>query len=306
MPASYVHEQVALAAAEKAGVAYHKGALLAGAQGPDPFFFYHILSPNGLSHYHPLGNTLHLTRTGAFLLALVRRAREAGSLAESYALGFLTHHATDTTMHPFVFAHSYDRNGLYQTHRHGVLEAALDTWLYRKQGHKGIPRQMTGLAALTKAEKLEIAALLADTVNEVYPESPTDTAFVRRSFADCLLVTRLLYSPSGVKYQAFSTVAGWIGQPGLIEAHAVPRRLPGEDFLNLSHAPWCSPFVPETLRTDSVPDLIDAATLKAATFLQAADAPGLAEVLGNNSYDSGLPCGQAKELQSGTTRPACR
>ncbi len=318
MPASYVHESLAtdaLAAAiaqQPSLSATHRAAFLAGAQGPDPFFFYRMLRPSLHISFNPVGEMLHKEHTGAFLLALLAHARQAGQVATSYALGFLTHYAGDTSLHPFVYAHSFDANGRYCTNVHCGLEAAADTWLYRHQGHTGIPRHMVGVAALNKAERFEIARAVVPAVAEVFPEQPIDTAFVLRSFSESVTICRLLYSPTGLKYRVFSMIATWLGKPGLVEAHAIPRRLPAHDFLNLTHQPWRSPFAPDApVRCDSIPDLIDQATDRATALLVAASrrADGalsdeaLAALIGDASYDSALAWGTSLVLDDGDPMP---
>ncbi len=319
MPASYVHESLAtdaLAAAiaqQPALAATHRAAFLAGAQGPDPFFFYRMLRPSLHITFNPVGEMLHKEHTGAFLMALLRSAQQAGPVAFSYALGFLTHYAGDTALHPFVYAHSFDAQGRYCTNVHCGLEAAADTWLYHRQGHAGIPRHMTGLMALTDAQRHEIARALIPAVSAVFPDHPIDTEFVLRSFSDSVAICRLLYSPTGVKYRVFSAVATLLGKPGLVEAHAIPRRLPAHDFLNLTRQPWRSPFAPDApVRFDSVPELIDQATARATALVTAAarHADGtladseLAALIGDASYDSALAWGTSIVLDDGDAMPA--
>ncbi len=75
-------------------------------------------------------DTMHLRRSGRFLKELLVNSAE-GSPERAYALGYLTHYATDTVGHPFVNAIC---GGPYRTHaqRHKVVENHQDVWAYNE------------------------------------------------------------------------------------------------------------------------------------------------------------------------------
>ncbi|MDR3051895.1 MAG: zinc dependent phospholipase C family protein [Oscillospiraceae bacterium] len=304
MPAAYLHEQLALGARTAAATAYPAVAslptapLLTGAQGPDPFFFYKMLSlfRANRAAVESVGTLLHERRTNAFLLALLRHGMRSGPDSLAYALGFVTHYAADSTAHPFVYAHSFDAAGAYQSNLHCGLEAALDTWLYREQGHpQGVPLQMAGMAALTEPQRGAVTTALRVALGQVFPEHPVDEPAIRHCLADSVRTCRLLYSPRGIKYRLLCALGALLGQRGLVEAHALPLRLPQNDFLNLAHAAWCSPFEPGWARDESFSDIFAQAQARAANLLTAAwlftqgemEEEALAALLGNLHYDSG-------------------
>ena len=144
MPASYVHQSVAAHAADALSLqdsAAERSALLAGAEGPDPMFF--CFRPG--KPFAPLvGSLLHTQKTDDFLLALCE-ACAGDALLRAYCCGFFTHYATDTTFHPFVYAHSLTAEGRYSGNTHCTLEHQLETLHYRREGHAtGLPVQMGG------------------------------------------------------------------------------------------------------------------------------------------------------------------
>ena len=134
MPASYVHQSVAAHAADALSLqdsAAERSALLAGAEGPDPMFF--CFRPG--KPFAPLvGSLLHTQKTDDFLLALCE-ACAGDALLRAYCCGFFTHYATDTTFHPFVYAHSLTAEGRYSGNTHCTLEHQLETLHYRREGH---------------------------------------------------------------------------------------------------------------------------------------------------------------------------
>lgn len=313
MPASYVHELVAQRAWDDFSehnqtASLHLPALLAGAQGPDPFFFYHVLNRKENAPQHQWANRLHTEQTDAFLCNLCEAMRHGDALARSFTLGFLTHYATDSTVHPFVYAHSFDCAGRYRSNLHGDLEAEMDTWFFRGEGGKHTPRQMTGYAALTDGERVRIAQPFLRAIAKTFGTSPSQEE-VLVSFRDCVRYPRLLYSPHGVKRSFLSLLARGVGLPGYIEAHTPPARLPKQDFLNLSRMGWTSPWVPDTLRHESLPELLDAARQRSVQYLEAAfslwhgeiSAEAFQRKLGGLGYDSGIAWEGAFFFEDGQT-----
>lgn len=289
MPASYLHQAVARAVVGDTPLA------LAGAEGPDPLFYSYHRYKNLISPF-ALGSYLHKACTGDFLAALVFIASSSDRF--DYALGFLTHYATDTTFHPYVYAHSYTPGGKYSPNLHCTLEHAMDTWLYREEGHAtGTPRHMAGIAALAPNDLSSIAFMFASAVLCIDQDKRVPMEYIEQALKDSVLMTRLLYSPRGIKYAALGALATPLGLRKTLHAHMAPTKLPQGDFLNEAHAAWESPFAPGE-RRESVPDLLEAAKARASEFVAAArsyqkkeiDDLKLKEILGNMRYDSALPC----------------
>lgn len=321
MPASYLHEVIAresrrLLREERSDpltglLEKREAAFLTGTLGPDPFFFYRFFYRAENRRALCLGIRLHCEYTSDFLLALLRRAGaepEAGSeAARAYALGFLSHYAADTVVHPFVYARSFDRDGRYSTNLHCGLEAAMDTAAHREQGGRGIPRRMGGIAALTQADVQAIAPALTGAVGEVFPDMAVGAEAARDSFRWALRINRLLHSPSGVKRRILSWLAALLGKPGLVEAHALPRRLPAWDFANRSSLAWSSPWTPGEPSRQTLAELTESAARRGAELMSLAGAlwrgeiseDGLRAALGDLHYDSGLPWRDTEPVEDG-------
>ena len=304
MPASYTHQCIARDAARQLGLFADpqlRAALVAGSEGPDPFFFSLIPVP-GAPSAPKLGSIMHTQKTGDFLIALAK-ACAASELTRAYCCGFFAHYAADTTFHPFVYAHSRAENGEYSGTIHCTLEHALETQLYRRRGHDtGVPQQMAGYISLTKADKDEIAGALSAVLDEIFPEHRLGLARVRRSFDDASFFCSLLRSHSGRRYRAFGAVAGIVGMDKALHAHMMPAQPPQEDVANDAHAVWFSPWEPETARTESFSDLFTCAVARSRELIGAVLAfmegklpeAALREIVGNNSFDSGLPWEQTR------------
>ena len=298
MPASYVHQSVAAKACDTLSMypeSTLRSAVLAGSEGPDPFFF-SLFSMPGQTVAPKLGSILHTQKTDDFLLALCD-ACKASPLTRAYACGYIAHYATDTTFHPFVYAHSLSADGTYSGTDHCTLEHQLETLHYRRQGNEtGLPMQMGGFAALDGAARRQIAAAMAKALAKVFPQYPMSTARVKRSFDDAVNLCMLLRSESGKKFALLGSMLKPFHMDRSLHAHMMPVTPPQTDIANDAHTPWASIWAPDVVRTESFDDLYDAAVRRSAELMRAADGymngqvsyATLRALHGGNSYDSGL------------------
>lgn len=296
MPSGYLHQLCAQRACAISGVTPVEGDVMTlGAQGPDPLFTMGLFPLRLTSKPGKLGNTLHERRTGAFLRALCRRAKAGDAVDRAYALGFLTHYALDSTVHPYVYAHSYREDGTYSSSRHMRLEKHWDALYYHREGHRGTPVIMPGPKE-TRAHWPQIARLLHGAVLETFPEEQVTEDQLLAAFADTERVNRLTHSPHGVKYAVVWALERLIGKPRLATSQMTPLKPSRADIENGAHAPWHSPFEPERTRTEGLTELYEAGVRRAGALLTAAakyfgnemDEAAFALVVGNAGYDSGM------------------
>lgn len=237
MPASYVHQSVAAHAADALSLqdsAAERSALLAGAEGPDPMFF--CFRPG--KPFAPLvGSLLHTQKTDDFLLALCE-ACAGDALLRAYCCGFFTHYATDTTFHPFVYAHSLTAEGRYSGNTHCTLEHQLETLHYRREGHAtGLPVQMGGFAALDDAQRKKIAAALSVALSRVFPDSALSPRRLETCFSDAVSLCRLLRSEDGRRFRTWGSVLSPFKLDATLHAHMMPAEPPTEDIANDAACP---------------------------------------------------------------------
>lgn len=296
MPSGYLHKRCAEQACALSGVtpAPH-GALIFGAQGPDPLFLLGMfpLRPSGKPLLY--GHTLHMARTGAFLRALLATARGRGAAERAYAMGFLTHYALDSTVHPYVYAHSATKKGRYSSSTHMRLEKRWDSLYYRRDGYRGTSVTMPGVLE-SKADWPKIAALVAEACRAVYPDMNLTEAMLLTAYRDSVRANRLSHSPSGVKYALVWLLERLIGKPRLATSHMAPRFLSQKDIENRAHLPWHAGANPGVARREGLDELFEAAVRRAAELLAAAnqfydgalDEAALHAVIGNVGYDTGM------------------
>lgn len=299
MPASYFHQSVAADCADALSLFSApelRAAMRAGSEGPDPLFF--SILPVSSGAYPPaVGSMLHTKRTDDFLLALLSASKDS-ELLRAYCCGFFTHYATDTTCHPFVYAHSVSPDGHMSSTLHCTLEHGMETLLYRRRGNPvGLPVQFGGYAALNASQKDEIAAALHSAIRAVFPETDITATRVRKSYDDAVNLCALLRSPGGRKYTAFGRIASLIGKKAELYSHMMPPEPPKEDIANDAHAPWSSVWQPDIPRTESFAELFDASKARACELVSAAldcmdgkmPEYALRALHGGLSYDSALP-----------------
>lgn len=296
MPAAYFHEAVARKAFERIGGAPQPEAVwILGAQGPDPLFFYRALRLRHDKAVNRMGDTLHSMHTGRFLCQLVRLAKTESPAAQSYALGFISHYACDTALHPFVYAHSFTRKGRYKGMRHLCLEAQMDSWAWREAGGQATPLHYGQFPDKPQLE--QAAALLSAALARVFPAKPVSPSAIEQAFCDAKAICRLLYSPHGVKFSLFWLLERVICFPCLVTGLIPPRWLPRKDFLNIARRRWASPWEPERIRHESAPELMEQAVDHATRWMALARGywagestlSDLAAALGDMHYSSGLP-----------------
>lgn len=140
MPSGYLHQLCAERACGMAGITPVEGdALCLGAQGPDPLFVLGMFPLRLSSRPSKVGALIHQHRTGAFLCALADRAKRGTAVERAFTMGFFTHYALDSTVHPYVYSQSLDRHGRYSSALHMRLEKRWDALYYRRAGHRGTP-----------------------------------------------------------------------------------------------------------------------------------------------------------------------
>ena len=304
MPAAYLHECVAKDAAQllfDSGMdttlfSEYEDAYLIGSQGPDPLFFHRILDPFTNFDIMHFGIKIHRTSTGAFLTALVQHAK-GDPVAMTYVAGWLSHYATDCTFHPYVNAKTQKETKHKTSIAHGLLEHALDTWIYRKKNPRGVPRQVESFETIKHDEKDTIAKLLVRAAKDVFPDDHFTHKHAMDSFRSMNNIIKKLYSPNGKKLRFLSSAEGLFGIRGLVTSHTPPYELPEDDFINANREPWYSPFEKDRKRCESVEDLLIIATQRSSECIRIATRYWddrcklniVSNALGNVSYGTGVP-----------------
>lgn len=289
MPEGYTHVRTAQHAAELAGyTTASPQAFATGANGPDILFVYQLWKPKArrTPDLPTLGNIMHRDKTGAFVLDLVQNA--ATPAQKDYALGFLTHYAADSTVHPYVYA-CMAQGAPYHCHGgHGYFEIALDSRLHESDtGDAAVPVAHC-CPRMDDAALDEVIPLLAGAIEAAYGERYPEPA-LRDAFAQATFIRSLFVCRGPVKRGLLRLAEPLFGKPGTVMGHVTPARLrPGLPET------WAHPFTGEEF-TGGIPALLERAEQRCGLYLAAGRAywagsmtmQELSALLGSRSYLSG-------------------
>ena len=277
-----------------------------GAILPDPYTF-GLFGPDAWFLYEPWkrregrGRRMHTTRTGDFLAALAAKGKGGACRQEmfSYLAGFLCHYALDSIAHPYIIYRTTEE--FHYPRCHTAFEHSLDRCQMTRDGVWGERHPITEyyLPALQLPQIME--ADLNGAYQEVYGWSNAFSA-LNRSFVRFRLVYRLMENPHG-----FGAHLARITRSGTLKGYIYSESpFADTDVENLAHSPWRHSHEESLIRTDSFPELRAEAARLAKELISATYDffwPGkisleeLKKLMGNNSYLSGLPVGDPRNLK---------
>lgn len=290
MPEAYTHIRIARAARQVSGVSLSAAAPYEmGANGPDPLFAYQVLSPHKTCPLPALASRMHAEQCGRFLRVMIFTA--ATPAQRCYTMGFLTHYAADSVLHPYVAFQTGEDGQFRMPEGHGFCEVAMDS-MFRQQdcGSAGVPADEVA-PRLAPQELAEISQLLHDAILRVYGQEAPHEALAD-AFHDFHSLHRVFYSPRG-GMRALVRLAERLvlRRPGWGLSHMTPAVWPQEGFA----ARWTNPFTGAVRQAGPQRLCAEAAQL-AAGYLKAASAywegrsikQALAMSIGDRSYVTGL------------------
>lgn len=291
MPDGYLHVLCAkqAAAALSLTVEYPE-SYKAGANGPDPLFFYKIWALRGKGELYALSSRMHTQKTGPFLLELARRAKSP--VCRWYARGFAVHYALDSVFHPYVAAMTEGHGAPYHmAEGHSFFESALDSYFCEKETGSPAARPCDTTPNLKAPERTWVASQLCNSVRVVYGEEHSQKEY-EDAFRHIWLVRKVLYSQGTAKRGlAKAAEKSLLHAPGFITGHMQPAK----PLRPLPKA-WKNPYTGEEENT-SPEQLLAIAVACAAAYLEGMNAyferritlEELGALLGSKSYDTGLP-----------------
>ena len=306
MPEGYTHLRTARRAAKAAHYTIHcPEAFAAGANGPDALFCFEVWKPARKRSVNlpELGNRMHEENTGAFLKSLLSHVKTRAQI--DYALGFLSHYAADTVLHPYVAAVCQPGMPYAGAGGHGYFEIALDSTLHAEDtGSALIPAGDTS-PMMPGPDLAEVTALLHTCLLEGYGMDVT-VEHLADAFYHLYRVRGLFPSRWGIRRALFWLVEPLFGGRGFITGHVSPRQLAG----NLPET-WQNPFTGEQCQGGAFTLLRQAEKRSALYILGALEywtgkmpASRFFTLLGSMSYTEGRPTAQSDPLHTPETPPA--
>ena len=246
-----------------------------GCLGPDVYFFDRLPPTPFVPHRKKHGNALHAQDCAVLFDALLDASTPQD---EPYLLGFLTHIALDSTLHPYVEAH---HSGFDHTRFEGVIDSIVYAGTCERIPYETILKRRVDASA--------VDALLA-RVSRRLGLVEVKGAYVR-SLRKFRRLMPFLYDPKGKRYRFLIRVEKLVHKEGLLSAFLLAAPRPDrEDAMNLGKHTWITPFVPGGTRRDSVPELIDEAERFALLLIDAyrsGDRDALRRLLRNRTMQKG-------------------
>lgn len=244
-------------------------AFLLGNQGPDPFFFRVLTTPERGEAARRLAHEMHDGRVAPAFEALREGVshlpeRDAG-IGRAFALGMLSHYALDRAAHPFVYAEQYAlieaSDELYDADSevHAVIESDLDTWMLWSLRHATV-HDCPPASELARTERIcRVAGALMSQVAWTVFGLEVGAAEYAGAVSDMELCYRAIEPHGSLRSGAIGGVERLARAHSLLES--LSHRVSTSDecvAANLGHAEWRNPFTGET-STDSFADRFDAA-----------------------------------------------
>ncbi|HJB25263.1 MAG TPA: zinc dependent phospholipase C family protein [Firmicutes bacterium] len=249
----------------------HPAAFYWGLQGPDLLFFRKALFGSGplykyASMMHGEKNTELFTCMLQYIDALDGQEKQT---ALSYFYGFLCHYALDSEIHPYVYCRQYELAEKYPavsgSALHCQIETDIDSVLYTRLKKEPITSfSPEKLYAIPKEECDIVAKIYTHVLKNVYGQSVPYEQIVK-CFSDTLTIQKLLFSGSKAVFAATKGIDALMRSKNLVSSH-VKGKEPKWDCLNLKHAAWYNPYLPEKKRKESVLGILTIAGQKAISL----------------------------------------
>ena len=255
------------------------------------------------------GRRMHTTKTGAFLLALYRRASVSACRAEifSYLAGFFCHYALDSVTHPYIIWVTAEEHVFPRSHM--SLEHALDVAEIRRDGFGNTNHPVTD----HYFPAVRLPECLRPDLDAVYEQVygwKNCWAALNLSCRRYRRCYRVMEHPRGLSARVTRLVRKDVLR-SLIYSESHFHTLDPE---NTEHRSWRHPFDPDQVSSESFPELREKARRYAVELILAAyrslyhgegTEESLAALIGNRSYLSGLPVDDPRNLRIPSLLPSC-
>ncbi len=281
-------------------------AYTVGAQGPDVFFYSHLLRRRGrpnlahLTHQHQMSAAFGSMLTWSAALPPGER-----DVALAFVAGYAAHLCLDAEAHPWVLYWTGDITDgadpevrARSFRRHGLFEASIDVSLSLEQGGGTDWLRKRRLLHLSAPQRQTVAALLNAMLADVY-DVPFSLEEGRSAFLTMERVYGTVSDPHALLSRLLLAAAPLFDRSGIVRSQVYPET-PEPVVVSLlsTRRSWYYPSVPDEPRTTTFHEIFEAATAETVRCLEAiaAAASGertveeAVEVIGDRSMLTGVAC----------------
>lgn len=256
---------------------YNHEAVLIGTQGPDIFFFHHLL--NRLKAKSKVGTSLHRAKPAEIIEAFADYCKISNNIdiAKSYMYGFILHYALDRNCHPFVYSLqeriTNKNKALHHSSIHNEIESAMDTYMLNKRMSIKNPTDFDGASKLTDDTNVlkEISNVLSFIVPQVTGLNLDENDTIR-AVEDSRKFQRLFRDSSG-NFKSFCNITETALSPIIsnfkISSLIKPKDLEkAKKYGNIKNKVWKSPYDKNHSSQMSFEDLFDYAKFDAQKLIK--------------------------------------
>jgi hypothetical protein len=280
-----------------------------GLQGPDILFYYEVWPWTKKTIKPNIGQIMHTSKVNKVFKSLIEYIVKQNDVAKDilsvYLMGFAGHNFMDSLGHPYIFYRSgfttpSNNNENLFLYYHRRFEVSIDVLLCKKFLDKKVYElKCDKLIEVSDTEINLITDLYDHVIEEVFNQT-AERKKIKKSIKETIFVEKLLKDTSGIKKKLVGFIDKTIYGFPLFSSLIFPLTLEdGLDYLNLSHREWYMPFDKSIKSTKSFIELFSDAVqrtqqlsndLYTAIFDNNSNIPHILELLGNNSYTSGIDC----------------
>ncbi len=214
------------------------------SQGPDIFYFYHIVFPftKKARTIQDLGRTIHHEKTNDFFLSLTKQVKSTKNINQfNYLVGLFTHYMADSTIHPYVEykAELLNKKFLERKDNHFFLETYFDNYYISK--HNLDYKKFKGYNFCFNAKKnLDVINLLNKSIENVFDIKNIGTYYYKSLQEMKLFFKVFRYDPYKIKRYIYN-ILNVITKRCFRDIRYLSYNFPLDktiDYLNLNHVPW--------------------------------------------------------------------
>ncbi len=272
------------------------------AQGPDIYYFYHILNPfdKKAKKIRNFGSLCHNKKTNELFITLTEKVKKSKNVDEFLLLiGLFTHYMTDLTTHPFINYQAslakfkpFKRKDI-----HFIIETYLDNYFIQKREKVPYKKFKGYNFCFNLQEKENVKNLLNVVMQEVFKKNDMGEYYFKSLHNMKNFFKYLRYDSLGLKkvfYNIINPIAVRIFRD--VRYLSYNFKLDHDSFLNLDHETWYNLDAKNITSQDSFLDLYDQVVEtskemieKLYNYIFLDEKMDLEKFFGNKSYSNGLP-----------------
>ena len=276
-----------------------------GAQGPDPFYFYHRMPWQShkkneyVYNYAEIIHEKHINKTFTHFITQAKASNDDRLIA--YVAGFLCHWALDMKCHPYI---NYETGSLTRNmgNMHQVFETQIDKGIMVMNNMSTRDFQTRKLVKIPKGAYDMIYDLFKPLFKQM-DNLDLDYKEMMDSFPVFVQMQGVFYDPNFKKFKWMSRIEKLFGMAGLGTGMMVPAEYDEEmDAMNHKKRLWQDPCTGE-LHNESFHELATMAVGLALNCLDEfenylegkGDVSAIIELIGDRDFSTGLGPGARKK-----------